>query len=59
LTSSNAEHLTASLHPFQRAAPTLTYLLFLYTEQTVALTLVVASDNGFAVLVMVVADDSA
>ena len=45
--------------PREAAAPALTYLLFVYTEQTVALILVVASDDGFAVLVMVVAVDPA
>jgi hypothetical protein len=39
--------------PREAAAPALTYLLFVYTEQTVALILVVASDDGFAVLVTV------
>ena len=43
--------------PREAAAPALIYLLFVYTEQTVALILVVASDDGFAVLVMVVTDD--
>ena len=38
--------------PREAAAPALTYLLFIYTEQTVALILVVASDDGFAILVM-------
>ncbi len=41
------------------AGPALPYLLFVYTEQAVALILVAASDDGFAVLVMVVADDPA
>jgi hypothetical protein len=45
--------------PREAAGRTLAYLLFVYTEQTVALILVVASDDGFAVLVMVVADDPA
>ena len=45
--------------PREAAASALTYLLFIYTEQTVALVLVVASDDGFANLVMVVADDQA
>jgi hypothetical protein len=45
--------------PREAAAPALTYLLFVYIEQTVALILVVASDEGFAVLVMVVTDDPA
>ena len=45
--------------PREAAASALTYLLFVYTEQTVAMILVVASDDGFAVPVMVVADDPA
>jgi len=34
--------------PREAVARGLTYLLFVYTEQTVALILVVASDEGFA-----------
>jgi hypothetical protein len=45
--------------PREAAAPALTYLLLIYTEQTVALILVLASDDGFAILVMAVADDPA
>jgi hypothetical protein len=45
--------------PRGAAAPALTHLLFVYTEQTLALILVVAPDDGFTVLVMVVAVDPA
>jgi Transposase DDE domain len=45
--------------PREAAASALTCLLFVYTEQTVAMILVVASDDGSAVLLMVVADDPA
>jgi len=45
--------------PREAAASVLTYLLFAYTGQTAAMILVVASDDGFAVPVMVIADDPA
>jgi len=45
--------------PREAAASALTYLLFVYTEQIVALILVVPSDEGFAGLVTVVTDDPA
>ena len=35
------------------------FLLFLYTEETVALILIAASPNGFAILLMIVADNPA
>src|SRR5215510_820495 len=46
--------LIGSGTPKEAAAPALAYLLFVYTEQTVALILVAASDDGFAALVIVV-----
>ena len=45
--------------PREAATPALAYLFFVDTEQAGALILVAASDDGFAVLVMVVADDPA
>jgi transposase len=45
--------------PREAATPALAYLLFVDTDQARALILVAASDDGFAVLVMVVADDPA
>jgi len=43
--------------PREAAARTLAYMFFLYTEQAVAIILVVAAPDGFAILVMAVTAD--